>query len=121
MQLNGKHGLTGWRWIFILEGVVCTDPSLKTTLELTTQITGFIGILCFVFLVDFPDRAHKSWRFLNERECAFIIRRINEDRNDGDMEAFSLKKFLKPAADPKIWGFAMIFLYVPTCPTYIQY
>jgi hypothetical protein len=22
MQLNGKHGLTGWRWIFILEGVV---------------------------------------------------------------------------------------------------
>lgn len=23
MQLNGTHGLTGWRWIFILEGVVC--------------------------------------------------------------------------------------------------
>lgn len=43
-----------------------------------------------------------------------MIRRINEDRNDGDMEAFSLKKFLKPAADPKIWGFAMIFLFVPS-------
>jgi hypothetical protein len=83
-----------------------SSPALK----LTTQITGFIGILCFFFLVDFPDRAHKSWRFLTERECAFVIRRINEDRNDGDMEAFSLKKFLKPAADPKIWGFAMIFL-----------
>lgn len=26
MQLNGRHGLTGWRWIFILEGVVCHDP-----------------------------------------------------------------------------------------------
>ena len=23
MQLNGMHGLGGWRWIFILEGVVC--------------------------------------------------------------------------------------------------
>lgn len=29
------------------------------------------------------------------------------------MEAFSLKKFLKPAVDLKIWGFAMIFLCVP--------
>lgn len=25
MQLNGQHGLTGWRWIFILEGVVCNS------------------------------------------------------------------------------------------------
>jgi hypothetical protein len=25
MQLNGQHGLSGWRWIFILEGVVCDD------------------------------------------------------------------------------------------------
>ncbi|KAJ9490197.1 hypothetical protein VN97_g3084 [Penicillium thymicola] len=105
MQLDGKHGLTGWRWIFILEGV----------------ITGFIGILCFFFLVDFPDRAHKSWRFLNERECAFIVRRINKDRNDGDMEAFSLKKFLQPATDLKIWGFAMIFFCLTTVTYAIAY
>ncbi|KGO76716.1 Major facilitator superfamily domain, general substrate transporter [Penicillium italicum] len=105
MQLDGTHGLTGWRWIFILEGV----------------ITGFIGILCFFFLVDFPDRAHKSWHFLNERECAFIVRRINKDRNDGDMEAFSLKKFLKPATDLKIWGFAMIFLCLTTVSYAISY
>lgn len=81
---------------------------------LTSQITGVIGLLCFVFLVDFPDRASKSWRFLNERECAFVVRRINQDRNDGDLEAFSLKKFLRPGLDPKIWGFAMIFLYAPS-------
>lgn len=76
------------------------------------QITGAIGILCFVFLVDFPDRAARSWRFLSERECAFIVRRINEDRHDGDLEPFSLKKFLKPGLDLKIWGFGLIFLYV---------
>ncbi|KAJ5691943.1 hypothetical protein N7462_001366 [Penicillium macrosclerotiorum] len=96
MQLNGKHGLTGWRWIFILEGV----------------ITGAIGLLCFVFLVDFPDRASKSWRFLNKAECDFIVRRINDDRHDGDLEAFSLKKFLRPGLDLKIWGFALIFLII---------
>lgn len=25
MQLDGRHGLGGWRWIFILEGVVCAS------------------------------------------------------------------------------------------------
>ena len=47
---------------------------------------------------------------MNEAECAFIVRRIENDRKDGHLEAFSLKKFLKPALDPKIWAFAMIFL-----------
>lgn len=66
--------------------------------------------------MDFPDRAAKSWRFLNEREAAYIVRRINQDRNDGDVEAFSLRKFLKPALDLKIWGFGLIFLYKPSLP-----
>ncbi|KAJ5551449.1 Major facilitator superfamily domain general substrate transporter [Penicillium sp. DV-2018c] len=105
MQLNGKQGLTGWRWIFILEGV----------------ITGVVGLLCFVFLVDFPDKAHKSWRFLNQRECAWVIRRINADRNDGDSEPFVLKKFLRPALDIKIWGFAMIFFCLTTVTYAIAY
>jgi MFS family permease len=94
MQLDGSQGLAGWRWIFILEGV----------------ITGAIGVLAMIFLVDFPDRAHKSWKFLSERECAFVVRRINRDRSDGDAEPFTLKRFMKPALDLKIWGFAMIFL-----------
>lgn len=41
------------------------------------------------------------------------MRRINNDRKDGNLEPFSLVKFLRPGADLKIWGFAMIFLYVP--------
>lgn len=69
-------------------------------------------MLCFAFLVDFPDRASKSWRFLSKKESDWVVRRINNDRHDGNLEAFSLKKFLKPALDPKIWGFALIFLYV---------
>jgi hypothetical protein len=60
--------------------------------------------------VDFPDKAHRSRGFLNKDECDFIIRRINRDRADGELEAFSLAKFLKPALDLKIWGFSIIFL-----------
>lgn len=105
MQLNGTHGLTGWRWIFILEGV----------------ITGAIGLMCFVFLVDFPDRASKSWRFLSKKECDWVVRRINNDRKDGELEAFSLKKFLRPALDIKIWCFAMIFFSITTVTYAIAY
>ncbi|KAL4867619.1 hypothetical protein BDV12DRAFT_171025 [Aspergillus spectabilis] len=105
MQLDGSQGLAGWRWIFILEGV----------------ITGAIGILAIIFLVDFPDRAHNSWRFLSEKECAFVIRRINRDRSDGNAEPFTMKRFLKPALDLKIWGFAMIFFCVTTVSYAIAY
>jgi hypothetical protein len=38
------------------------------------------------------------------------VRRINRDRSDGNAEPFSLKRFLSPALDLKIWGFALIFL-----------
>ncbi|KAL4787065.1 major facilitator superfamily domain-containing protein [Aspergillus varians] len=105
MQLDGSQGLAGWRWIFILEGV----------------ITGTIGIVAVIFLVDFPDRAHKSWKFLSERECAFVVRRINRDRSDGDVEPFTMKRFLKPALDLKIWAFAMIFFCVTTVTYAIAY
>ncbi|KAL4889881.1 major facilitator superfamily domain-containing protein [Aspergillus ambiguus] len=105
MQMHGIQGLGGWRWIFIMEGV----------------ITGAIGILTIIFLVDFPDKAHKSWWFLSEKEAAFIVRRINRDRSDGDEEPFSLKKFLSPCLDMKIWGFAMIFFSSTTVTYAIAY
>ncbi|KAE8345038.1 hypothetical protein BDV24DRAFT_171001 [Aspergillus arachidicola] len=105
MQMDGIHGISGWSWIFIMEGV----------------ITGLIGILTLLFLVDFPDRAHKSWKFLSEKECAFIMRRINRDRSDGDAEPFAMKKFLAPALDPKIWGFALIFFSITTNTYAISY
>ncbi|KAE8152164.1 major facilitator superfamily domain-containing protein [Aspergillus avenaceus] len=105
MQMHGLQGLSGWRWIFIMEGV----------------ITGVIGILTIIFLVDFPDRAHKSWRFLSEKEAAFIVRRINRDRSDGDEEPFSYKRFLTPALDPKIWAFAMVFFCTTTVTYAIAY
>ncbi|KAI2913198.1 hypothetical protein CBS147343_4417 [Aspergillus niger] len=94
MQMGGIQGISGWRWIFIMEGV----------------ITGAIGLLTFVFMVDFPEKAHKSWKFLNERESAFIVRRINRDRADGNEEPFTFKRFFSPAFDLKIWGFALICL-----------
>ncbi|KAK2799987.1 hypothetical protein FQN51_006416 [Onygenales sp. PD_10] len=104
-QMKGLQGLGGWRWIFIMEGV----------------LTLIVGIVVFIFLVDFPDKAHKAWNFLNEKECAFIIRRLNKDRGDGDAEPFSIGKFLRPALDLKIWGMGLIFFCLTTVTYAIAY
>jgi MFS family permease len=104
MQLKGREGLNGWRWIFIIEGAM----------------TCFLGIVGYWALVDFPDKAHKSWHFLNEREAKFIIDRVNRDRGDARPEPWNLKKFLSGALDIKIWGFALVSMHLvrfPTCDT----
>lgn len=92
MQLKGREGLNGWRWIFIIEGV----------------LTCFLGIVGYWALVDFPDKAHTSWHFLSRREALFIIDRVNKDRGDAKPEPWSTKKFFRGGADIKIWGFAMV-------------
>ena len=66
MQMNGVAGYRGWRWIFIIEGI----------------ITCLLGAAGYFLLVDFPDRAHKTaWKFLSEKECQFVIRMINKVRS----------------------------------------
>ncbi|KAJ5623953.1 hypothetical protein N7510_000262 [Penicillium lagena] len=93
MQMDGAHGIAGWRWILILEGV----------------ITVGLSVLCYLLIVDFPDRASRNWRFLTEEECAFVVRRINRDRLDAEAEEFTMKRFLRPALDIKIWAYAVMF------------
>jgi hypothetical protein len=59
MQLDGHENLTGWRWIFIIEGV----------------LTCALGISGYWLLIDFPDSNRKSWSFLGHRERQWIIAR----------------------------------------------
>jgi hypothetical protein len=86
------------------------SPQSEVPRLIMKQLTCLVGIVGYFFLVDFPEKAHKSRRFLSEKECNFIIRRVNKDRGDVAAEPFSIKAFLKPANDLEIWGFAMIFL-----------
>jgi hypothetical protein len=96
MQLDGRAGLEGWRWIFLVFGLM-------------TVAAAFLG---YMFLVDFPDRAlnKKYYGFINHDEIAFIIRRINKDRDDAGAERFNFRKWAAAGADWKIWSFAMCFL-----------
>ncbi|KAH7305202.1 major facilitator superfamily domain-containing protein [Stachybotrys elegans] len=62
-KMDGVGGLEGWRWIFILEGIV----------------TVLVAVWAFYALYDFPETAS----FLTEEERAFVVFRLkyqNETR-----------------------------------------
>ncbi|KAK4560904.1 hypothetical protein LTR86_005484 [Recurvomyces mirabilis] len=103
MQMEDVAGMRGWRWIFIMEGVItCT-----------------LGLLGYCLIVRFPDQemSRPSFKFLRPEECQFVLDRLNEDRSDAEAEPFALQKFLKPARDFAVWCFALIFF----CTTTVTY
>ncbi|KAH7309515.1 major facilitator superfamily transporter [Stachybotrys elegans] len=90
--------LTGWRWIFIMEGV----------------LTCVIALLGYWLLVDFPDSKRKSWRWLSSRETAWIVSRIQRDRGDTVTPPFNLRKFIGGSRDWKVWSYALMFCFSTT-------
>lgn len=58
-HMNGDRGYSGWRWVFIIEGV----------------ITAAVAILLFFLLPDFPEET----KWLNEEERAFIREKLAKD------------------------------------------
>ncbi|PZD37777.1 UhpC, Sugar phosphate permease [Pyrenophora tritici-repentis] len=102
-------GISGWRYIFILQGV----------------LTIVIALIGWYFIVDFPELAAKpsktQKKFLEQDEVDFIVARIEEDRHDVVAEDFELKKYLAGGMDLKVWGFACIFMCSSTMTYAIAY
>ncbi|RVX69478.1 hypothetical protein B0A52_06542 [Exophiala mesophila] len=107
MQMDGLGGLEGWRWIFIIFGLM-------------TVAAAVIGVL---FLVDFPDVAvnKQNWKFLSKEEIDFILRRINKDRQDANSEPWNFRAWLSAGKDWKIWMFALQFFSLTTQTYSIAY
>ncbi|KAK5116386.1 hypothetical protein LTR62_007933 [Meristemomyces frigidus] len=103
-------GIAGWRWIFMLQGLL-------------TVVVGCIGA---VTICDFPEEASKKSKsfalsFLNEKEAAFVVARIEKDRHDAIPEPFNLSHYLRQACDAKVWGFACLFGLTTTVTYAIAY
>ena len=76
------------------------------------MITCGIAILSYIFICRFPDQEVKkpSFGFLKPDEAQFICDELDKDRADVEPEKFNIWKFLAPAKEIEIWGFALIFL-----------
>ncbi|KAF9529668.1 major facilitator superfamily domain-containing protein [Crepidotus variabilis] len=97
--LNGRGGLAGWRWIFVMEGI----------------ITLFLGIMAFLFIPEFPDQNN----FLTPEQTALILKRIDDDRGDALPDPLTTQKVLHHLKDWTIWAYGLMFL-LASLPSYSQ-
>jgi MFS family permease len=84
-KMNGRAGYSGWRWIFIIEGLA----------------TIFVAIIAYFMIVDWPDDA----KFLTEEERALIRYRLAHDGHSGSARMDTLNKSAvkRIFGDWKIW------------------
>ncbi|PWY89350.1 MFS general substrate transporter [Aspergillus heteromorphus CBS 117.55] len=103
--LDGSAGLQGWRWMYLIQGL----------------ITCVLGLATYWWIVDFPENAHHSFRFLSEREARIAAQRIRADRDDVLPEPFSWRQALAPFADLKLYGFACMYFLLNLVSTALNY
>ncbi|KAM0820406.1 putative MFS transporter [Seiridium cardinale] len=104
-QLDGRGGLAGWRYMFLVQGLISL----------------VLGLVTYFWIVDFPEHAHRSLWFLTESEQRLACTRINDDRQDVEIGSFSWKKVLIHAKDAKVYGFACMFFLLNLVSTSLSY
>lgn len=83
-QMNGAHGLSAWRWLFIIEGA----PSCAS------------GILVWFLLPDYPETS--SW--LNVEEKALARERLAVEGSHGDVGGLTWAEAKKTLVDWRLYA-----------------
>jgi sugar phosphate permease len=104
-QLNGRGGLKGWQWMFVVQG----------------SITAFIGIITYWWMVDFPEDSHHSFKFLDKSESQLVSSRIEKDRGDVTADPFAWSKIFVHAKDIKVYGFCVLYFLQNLVSTSLSY
>ncbi|GAM43198.1 hypothetical protein TCE0_047r17809 [Talaromyces pinophilus] len=89
-NMNGVGGYAGWRWIFIIEGLV----------------TAVLGCLSKFVIVDWPETAG----FLTEEERALLIARLAADVGEARMDHLDKPAMKRAFSDPKIWLAVLMYM-----------
>jgi ACS family tartrate transporter-like MFS transporter len=89
LSLNGWLGLTGWRWLFLIEGL----PPIV------------LGIFALRYLTDTPEKA--TWLATDERE--WLVGEMNRERAAGSSaERADVKRALLSGVT---WWLALLYLF----------
>ncbi|KAL5406332.1 hypothetical protein PMIN06_000558 [Paraphaeosphaeria minitans] len=87
-SLDGKHGLEGWRWLFLIQGLV----------------TVFVAVAAFFLLPNAP--LETRWLTQPERELAHS--RIVQDTTELKGKVDVWKGLREACSDPRTWLFALM-------------
>jgi MFS family permease len=82
-HMDGVRGLEGWRWIFILEGIV----------------TGCFGIILAIFTPSWPEKA----RFLAADERENLLKRLEIERGQEKLDMHNVD-WLRCMLNWKTWA-----------------
>ncbi|KAJ4302875.1 hypothetical protein N0V90_001766 [Kalmusia sp. IMI 367209] len=88
-HLDGAHGLSGWQWIFLVEGI----------------ITIAFGIAVYWIFPDFPPQA----KWLTEKEKAFLQARLPGNAPQATETNFSWREIVQSLKDIRLWLFTLIW------------
>ncbi|KAI1373364.1 MFS general substrate transporter [Hypoxylon crocopeplum] len=93
-SLDGRNGLSGWRWIFIIEGAA----------------TAVVAIVSVFFIVDWPEQC----RFLTPEEKKHLELRLADDGAGSVARMDTLNKYAyrRILTDWKVWLGAIVYLGV---------
>ncbi|KAI9368417.1 major facilitator superfamily domain-containing protein [Aspergillus egyptiacus] len=88
-HMDGVGNYAGWRWIFILEGL----------------LTVVVAILAYFWVYNYPATAE----FLSDKERSFITHRLSHDNDATRDEKFSWTAVTDAIKDPKVWLYGLGF------------
>nr|XP_018265913.1 uncharacterized protein I303_02290 [Kwoniella dejecticola CBS 10117]OBR88071.1 hypothetical protein I303_02290 [Kwoniella dejecticola CBS 10117] len=111
LRLRGHHGLPGWKWLFLIEGV----------------LTFAIGAWAFFYLPASPTQTKKWWRpkgWFTEREETIIVNKVlRDDPTKSSMhnrEGLSLVDLWRSLTDFDMWPLYLIGLVAFITPSTVQ-
>ncbi|KAH7121811.1 major facilitator superfamily domain-containing protein [Dactylonectria estremocensis] len=93
LEMRNVAGLAGWRWLFIIEGI----------------LTVVMALVAVKVMQDYPEKA----KFLSDQERSVVLTRLEHDRSSLSND-FDLKYVVHALTDWKIWVHVVVTICVYT-------